>query len=204
MVFLDVAVVALVLGRLLGGRLSALAELTIRGKALGFAAIALQLVAFPSELLPWSTPTTVARALWLGSYLLLITMLLLNARLIGLLLVAGGLACNLTAIVANGGLMPVRGAALRAAGRSYHIHNNSIELTRPRLALLVDRWAAPRWLPLANVYSIGDLLIAAGTVLTIVVAMRGQTGKRTLPRDSPAGAAALGVASLVLPSTRQP
>ena len=57
MVFLDVALVALVLGKLLGGRLSALADTPIRAKGLAFAAIGLQLIAFPSELLPWSTPS---------------------------------------------------------------------------------------------------------------------------------------------------
>ena len=52
---------ALVLGKLLGGRLSALADTPIRGKGLAFAAIGLQLVAFPSGLLPWSTPSAVAQ-----------------------------------------------------------------------------------------------------------------------------------------------
>ena len=57
--------------------------------------------------------------------------------------------------------MPVRGAALRAAGTDYEVHNNSIQLAKPHLAALVDRWAAPHWVPLANVYSVGDVLIAA-------------------------------------------
>ena len=34
----------------------------------------------------------------------------------------------------------------------------------------------PQWLPLGNVYSVGDVLIALGTVITVVMAMR---AKRT-------------------------
>jgi hypothetical protein len=175
MVFLDVALLALVLGKLLGGRLSALAETPIRGKRLAFAAIGLQLVAFPSGLLPWSTPTRVASAIWLVSYGLLVWMLLLNARLAGTPLIAAGLLCNVAAIVANGGLMPVRGSALAAAGTDYEVHNNSIQLAGPHLAPLVDRWAAPDWVPLANVYSVGDVLIGIGLVVLLVVAMRAPT-----------------------------
>jgi hypothetical protein len=178
MVFLDVALLALVLGKLLGGRLSALAETPIRGKGLAFAAIGLQLVAFPSGLLPWSTPTKVASAIWLASYGLLVVMLLLNLRLAGTPLIALGLVSNVAAIVANGGLMPVRGSALEAAGTDYQVHNNSIQLTEPQLAPLVDRWAAPEWVPFANVYSVGDVLIGLGLVVVLVVAMRGPVTRR--------------------------
>ena len=173
MVFVDVALVALVLGKLLGGRLSALADTPIRGKWLAFTAIALQLVAFPVDPLPWSTPSAVASAIWLGSYALLVAMLVLNARLPGVPLLAAGLVSNVVAIVANGGLMPVRGAAMRAAGTDYEVHLNSIQLAQPHLGALVDRWAAPGWVPLANVYSVGDVLIALGVVVAIVAAMRG-------------------------------
>jgi hypothetical protein len=38
---------------------------------------------------------------------------------------------------------------------------------------LVDRWGAPDWVPLANVYSIGDLLLGLGGVVIVVGAMRG-------------------------------
>ena len=173
MVFIDVGLVGLALGALLGGRIGALADVSIRGTYLAFAAILLQLIAFPSDVLPWSTPSSVARILWLISYALLIWMLQLNIRLRGTPFVAAGLACNLIAIVANHGLMPVRRAALIAAGRGYHVHNNSIQLGRPHLGALIDRWAVPSWIPFANVYSIGDVLIAVGLVVVIVTAMGG-------------------------------
>jgi len=187
MVFLDVALLALVVGRLLGGRLSALADTPILGKGLAFAAIGLQLVAFPVDLLPWTTPSAVAKGLWLCSYALLVAMLLLNARLRGTPLLAAGLVCNVVAILANGGLMPVRAGALEGAGDDYHVHNNSIKLAEPHVSALIDRWAAPHWVPFANVFSVGDVLIALGTSVVIVAAMRAPL--RT-PRGRPAVPAA--------------
>ena len=173
MVFVDVVLVALVAGKLLGGRLGALADAEIRGTGFAFVAIALQVVAFPSGVFPWHTPGSVARGLWLVSYALLIAMLIRNIHLHGTPIVAAGLLSNLAAILANGGLMPVRPSALVAAGRSYSSHNNSIQVVRPHLAPLVDRWAVPHWIPLGNVYSVGDVLIAIGIAVAVVVAMRG-------------------------------
>ena len=175
MVFLNVALLGLVAGKLLGGQLRNLAGTQIRGTWLVFAAVALQLVAFPSDALPWSTPTGVAKGLWLVSYALLITMIVRNRSLPGALIVGAGLACNLVAILANGGLMPVRRGALAASGGNYHVHNNSIQVVQPHLSFLVDRWGAPHWLPLANVFSVGDVLIAVGTVVAIVAAMKAPT-----------------------------
>lgn len=172
MVFLDVVLVALVVGRLAGGRLSALAEAPIRATGLAFLAIGLQIVAFPFAWLPWRMPGDAARGLWLASYAALIAMLILNVRLRGVVLVAAGLCANLTAIVANGGLMPALPSALRAAGRSYHVHDNSIAQAHPNLAALVDRWAVPHWIPFGNVFSVGDALLAAGILIAIVAAMR--------------------------------
>jgi len=172
MVFLDVVVVALLAGKLVGGSLGTLADTPIKGMQLAFAAIALQVVAFPSGVLPWGMPSSTARALWLVSCALLLAMLLRNTRLFGMPFVVAGLLSNLVAIIANGGLMPVRASALAAAHRSYSAHNNSIEIVRPHLAALVDRWAVPNWIPLGNVYSIGDVLIAIGVFLAIVAAMR--------------------------------
>ena len=172
MVFLDCVLVALVLGVLLGGSPTALGELRARRLWLAYAAIALQVAAFPSAVLPWTTPDSVARVLWLASYALLIAMILQNRHLHGIAIVGAGLVCNLVAIIANGGLMPVTDDALRGAGLSYDQRNNSISLARPHLDWLIDRFAVPGWLPLGNVFSVGDALIGAGIIVVIVLAMR--------------------------------
>jgi len=172
MVFVDFAVLGVLVGLAAGGRFGALGALKLRSLPLVYVAVALQVAAFPSGVFPWSTPVSVARPLWLASYALLIAFIVRNRHLRGVELVALGLVSNLVAILANGGLMPAKLGALRDAGLAYDIHNNSVSSAHPHLALLVDRWAAPHWLPLANVYSVGDVLIGLGTVAVVALGMR--------------------------------
>jgi hypothetical protein len=40
------------------------------------------------------------------------------------------------------------------------------------VAWLIDRFAWPGWLPLANVFSVGDVLIGLGLLTTIVAGMQ--------------------------------
>lgn len=172
MVFLNFVAAGLVIGVLLGGRVRALADLRIRSWWLAYLAIALQIAAFPSGVFPWSTTDAVASVLWVGSYAALATVVVRNVRLPALAVVGLGQLCNLIAIVANGGHMPVTRGALDAAGLSYQVRNNSISLAHPHLAPLVDRWAVPGWIPFGNVYSVGDVLIGVGILATVVIAMR--------------------------------
>jgi len=152
----------LALAPLFGGRLRRLGEVQLRSAGLFFAAIGLQLAAFPVSALPWHTPDNVAVGLWLGSYALLVLATGRNLRLRGVPLVMIGMISNLSAIVANGGHMPALPAALRAAGLHFQQSRNSTALSAPHLGWLVDRWAAPPWVPYANVFSVGDILIATG------------------------------------------
>lgn len=103
-----------------------------------------------------------------------------NLQLTGLSIVAGGAAANLAAIMANGGFMPTSREALAVAGlEPTEGPSNSIVLDNPALAPLTDVFALPAGVPLANVFSIGDVLIAVGVALAIAVAMR------TTPRRQP-------------------
>jgi hypothetical protein len=192
MVLAEAIVAGIALGLICGGRLRGLAALEMRRIELAYAALGLQIAAFPSGRLPWSTPDSAARALWLCSYALLLAFVVTNRSLRGILVVATGMACNLVAILANGGLMPARPAAVRAAGLVYKLQNNSVTTGRARVGWLIDRWAAPHWLPLGNVYSVGDILIAAGTIAAIVLAMRARsdvlldgTGRVVAPQPLP-------------------
>ena len=84
-------------------------------------------------------------------------------------------ACNVVAIVANGGYMPVSPGALAAMGRSAQTgYSNSRLVTDVRLAPLTDLFAMPTWVPAANVFSIGDVLIGVGAAIAIVAAMHGR------------------------------
>jgi hypothetical protein len=172
MVYLNFTIAGLACGLLLGGKLSSLGRLPVRHLELAYVAVALQVAAFPSEVLPWSTPGWAARILWLGSYVLLLTLVAVNRRVTGFVLIGAGIVSNLIAILANGGLMPAKLSALRAAGISFHLRNNSVTTAHAHVTLLIDRFAWPRWLPLANVFSVGDILIGVGLLAIIVAGMQ--------------------------------
>jgi hypothetical protein len=140
-------VLGLAASLLIGGSLRALAELRLRGVGLFYGALMLQVVAFPFGPLPWHTPDSVATFLWIASYGLVLVAAVLNRRVAGVQIVLVGMACNLLAVLANGGHMPVRPGAMRGAGYDYVVHNNSALLSHPRLPFLIDRWAAPSWIP---------------------------------------------------------
>ena len=53
-------------------------------------------------------------------------------------------------------------------------------MSEPNLPWLVDRWAAPDWLSLANVFSVGDVVIAFGAFV-IVLAGMGVRVRRDVP-----------------------
>jgi hypothetical protein len=164
-------VAAAALGLLLGGRLGALAEIRLRAWWLFFLAFGLQVLAFPFEFLPWRTGHTTASAVWIASYSLLLVAAALNLRIPGVPLVVAGIAANVAAVLANGGTMPVLPEAMRAAGGDHVTFNNSTASAEPQLAWLVDRWAAPEWIPAANVFSVGDVLIAAGAAWIVLAGM---------------------------------
>jgi hypothetical protein len=171
MVFLVVLLAAVALGLLRGGRLGPLADLRVRHAWLVFAAIAIQVAAFPSGMLPWTVGDGAASVLWLGSYVLIGVAVAANINVPGVVLIGLGMLSNVLAIVANGGRMPALPDAATAAGMLEPAHNNSVTTAEPHLALLVDRWAAPEWIPLANVYSVGDVLLALGGLVLVLVTM---------------------------------
>ena len=176
-------VAAACLGLLLGGRLGALADIRLRAWWLFFAAFGLQVLAFPFEFLPWRTGHATASAIWIVSYGLLLVAAALNVRIQGVPLVVAGIAANVAAVLANGGTMPVTPAALEDAGESYATNANSTAISDPSLPWLVDRWAAPDWIPFANVFSVGDVVIALGTFLLVLAAMGVSPRQRLVARD---------------------
>lgn len=111
--------------------------------------------------------------LYVGSTGLVIAAVLHNRAIPGMLVVALGAACNLAAIVANGGYMPAGVGALAALGKvPASGYSNSVVLAHPALEPLTDVFALPAGLPLANVFSLGDVIVGIGIGLVIVAAMR--------------------------------
>ena len=183
--------VATLLGLALGGTVRRLSQIQLVRIELFYAAVAFQILAFPFPFLPWRTPEPAAKALWLVSYALVLAATWCNRLLTGVPVVALGTLLNLVAVLANGGLMPALPSAVHGSGNSYHVSNNSITVAQPHLAALVDRWAAPDWLPLANVFSVGDVVIGIGAAVIVLAGMGvslgpGRGGARTALGPGPA------------------
>ncbi len=78
----------------------------------------------------------------------------------------GGL--NFAAIAANDGVMPASPEAVEAAGLDLgDAFENSLPVTDPNLLFLGDVFATPGFLPVDNVYAVGDVLIALGALVCL-------------------------------------
>ena len=159
------------------GRLDALSTFRFRWGWLAIAGLLVQVVLF--------TPTGDQLAGGLGPLLYVLSTLavfvavLRNVRVPGMAIVAIGAVCNLAAIAANGGFMPASASALAAAGLDGPgSYTNSVVLDHPALQPLTDIFAIPASWPLANVFSVGDVLIGVGIVIVIAAAMRSQSERR--------------------------
>ena len=171
MFLLYAIVIGLVVGFLVGGRLSGLGTLEFRWAPLAILGLAIQIALFSGpvsdrvgDLGPW---------IYVASTALVLIVVLRNLRITGLPIVALGAASNLIAIAANGGYMPASPGAAEAAGRgAATTYSNSAITDGAVLPPLTDIFALPQWMPLHNVFSIGDVLIAVGVVVAIATAMR--------------------------------
>jgi hypothetical protein len=170
--FILYAVLAgLLLGLALGGRPSGLGRLEFRWAPLILLGMAVQVALFSDPIA--SRVGSAGPAIYVASTVVVLVAVLRNWRIAGLPIVAAGAAANLAAIVANGGYMPASASALAAQGRlESTVYSNSALLADPALAPLTDIFAMPTWLPFANVFSVGDVLIAIGVGVAIVAAMR--------------------------------
>jgi hypothetical protein len=170
--FVLYAVVAgLLIGLLIGGRLTGLGRLEFEWAPLIVLGMAIQVALFSEPVA--AGIGSAGPPIYVGSSLLVLAAVLRNWSIAGLPIVALGAASNLAAIIANGGYMPASAAALAAQGRDApSVYSNSSYVAEPALAPLTDIFAMPTWIPLANVFSIGDVLIAVGIAVAIVVAMR--------------------------------
>jgi hypothetical protein len=163
MLLVAVAVVILLTVPLTGGTLLRLADVRPRSPWLLWLAVAAQFCAGATSRVPHVSP-----ALHVASYVVLSVLLWRNRRLARLGVVALGGGLNLLAIVANRGVMPASPTALRSAGLSVADHfSNSAPVSGARLAFLGDVFATPAWVPLANVFSVGDVLIWLGFGLLV-------------------------------------
>jgi hypothetical protein len=166
MFLLPSLLLGLVFAVLLGGRPSRLAHVSFRLAWTVPVALAIQIVIF-SHLGDGLEPRTVEE-LHIASYVILLGFAAANLRVRALVPVLLGLAANAVAILANHGLMPVSPGAARTVGISPGVHEN-VFVGDGRLAFLGDVFALPSEFPLANVFSVGDILIGIGMMLFVVL-----------------------------------
>lgn len=155
-----------------------IADIPLRSAWLVLLALALQ---FP---LLWSPsgPTHVFRmqqVLFLASHLLLLAFVWMNRRLVGILIVGAGVACNLLVIVVNGGFMPITPETLVQINpgstaeewpeNTHHGYSKDVIQRQENTALwaLSDILVVPPPFPRPTAFSIGDLIIAAGIIVLL-------------------------------------
>ena len=157
MIIVVASIAAILTVPLTGRSLSPLARLELRRVWLVWLSIGLQLLITIIPIVPN----------WLGQPVHLFTFglsgafLWSNRHLPGAMFVAFGAALNLAAIAANNGTMPASQWAWNTAG--YPVVDgqfaNSNVVDGARLWWLGDVFAIPKGWPLANVYSVGDVVI---------------------------------------------
>ena len=188
MFILYAVISGLVIGLLTGGSAARLGELQFRWALLIAVGMAVQLLLFSTPLGdalgPW------APVAYIASNLAVLVAVWRNLAIPGLPLVLLGGVSNLVAIVLNRGYMPVSPGALAAMGRlPREGYSNSRLVDGVVLGPLTDLFAMPTWVPAANVFSVGDVLIGVGAAIAVVAAMHGR-GPLTHPPtpEQPAGA----------------
>ena len=183
MLLLAVVMLSVVTVRPAGGNLSALGRVRLAYAPAIFGALALQVAII--SVVPGGSPW-LHRALHIASYALAAVFVVANRRVAGMRILALGTTLNLIAILANNGVMPASRSALRTAGRlkSATEFLNSAAVPHPRLLFLGDIIPVPHAVPLANVYSVGDVCIAIG----VAIAIHSLAGSRLVPRRSRASA----------------
>ena len=133
-----------------------------------WATLALQVVVVEVSL-----PDGFAPVLHVLTYVAAFAFLWLNRRVPGALIVGAGALSNGIVIALNGGTLPASASAVKAAGIDPDLaFANSGVLEHPVLPWLGDMFAWPAPLPLANTFSVGDVLIVIGAFVAAWTATR--------------------------------
>lgn len=147
---------------LLEGRLSRLGLVRFNRGWLVSAALGIQ-VPITTFAATW-LPEAVNSILHLGTYGLALAFVWFNRKQVGMIVLVAGALCNLAAIAANGGTMPAAESAILKSGLVIDEgeFQNSAFVEDANLAFLGDVFYVPAGWPLANVFSIGDILLVLG------------------------------------------
>ncbi|MFW2512644.1 DUF5317 family protein [Demequina sp. SO4-13] len=147
-----------------------------------WASLVLQVVIMQVEALHGIAPV-----LHILTYVAAGTFLWLNRAMPGALVVGVGALSNGVTIALNGGVLPARPGAVSAAGLDTGDEfANSAVVQDPVLPWLGDVFAWPEPLPLANTFSVGDVIIVVGVIVAA------WAGSRRIGARAPEGSERIG------------
>jgi Family of unknown function (DUF5317) len=169
-----------------GGSMAHWARARLRWSPLALLALGVQLPLYSAPFNTWPLVVAIGAGAGIATTALVLLVVLGNAR--GPLRLAAGLAAlgivlNLTVMLANGGWMPRADAsaprAIQRAGDESMVVNNTAPMSaETHLAWLGDVIPQPAWLPMSNLVSLGDVLLALGAAGCAFAITRGR-----LPTD---------------------
>lgn len=175
-------ILAIVIGYLMGGRLRNLEALSLRVWPLALVGLALQFLPVSGNAL-----RSFGFGALMASFAMLIAFAAINRRVGGMPLVIAGLLLNCLVIGVNHGMPVTRGALVRSGqstllnyliehgGAKHHLATDNDHLLR-----LADSIGIPQ--PIGQVVSVGDVLVYAGIIWIIAVAMRRDSAARETAR----------------------
>ena len=184
MLLLYAVVIGLLVGTLTRGRIGNLSTVKVKLWPVALIGLLFQMLLFSSPLAasvgPWGP------SLYVISTTLVLMALVVNIRQPGFWLITLGALANFAVIVANGGQMPASPDAFAALNGSPVVpttdfSNSVIAAPGAPLYFLGDIFVLPRPLPLANVFSIGDVLIGVGGAWFVVATMHGRGVRASSP-----------------------
>ncbi|MCU1395694.1 MAG: hypothetical protein JWM34_4122 [Ilumatobacteraceae bacterium] len=186
MIIVVAAIIGIDLVRMSGADLRRLIDLPIRHLWLIWLALGVQvgvLTILSDHVAGW-----VGDTVHLATYAMAAGFVVINRRVPGIVIMGVGAAMNMTAIVANGGQMPASASAWHTAGRAPTTgFTNSGPVPHPRLQILGDIFAIPKGWPLANVFSIGDIILVLGLMWLLYRGCRHPAGVPEPPRGERSG-----------------
>jgi len=179
-------IIAIVVGYLMGGRLSNLANLRIRWAPLAIVGLVMQVINPPGR---WPL------VMLIGSFVLLLAFAIVNRHVLGFWLILVGISLNFLVIGLNSG-MPVSSQALGASGQedtvgqltdnadSYVKHHLATD--DDRLLFLGDVIALRP--PVKQAISVGDIFTYGGVMVVVVGGMRRRRTEQPQPTAEVQGA----------------
>ncbi len=157
---------------------SQIASISLRSPWLVLLALALQVPLLRAPFGP-TQEVTGAQIAFLFSQLLLLTFVWLNWRVLGIRIIGIGVLFNLLAVLSNGGFMPITpqtlvrinpGSVLDQWTLGFHYGSSKDIILLQHdttLWVLSDALVLPPPFPWPTAFSLGDLLIAAGIIVTL-------------------------------------